>query len=244
MFRCEQCDIPYITKVRQHELLPELSVEHTWRIFYLDIEYGKFMIQKKQYDDFFLKIHEIADEGMQKSIEHQRNQIFYINNLRDLNDFTHLMNFYKSYFQKELQAINDSRGKKVPFQKRDLVNNCRQQRLDEFSKRCMLNPLTLQENMNEDKQIYKPNNPQIGPKEMAKEYLRKEDEPPYDVINDMCAYTVIELSSQPDIRRGLKKHIYDNAYITTEPTEKGKKELDVFHPSYRTKRVNKKLSDF
>lgn len=98
--------------------------------------------------------------------------------------------------------------------------------------------------MNEDKQIFKPNNPQIGPKEMAKEYLRKEEEPPYDVINDMCAYTVIELSSQPDIRRGLKKHIYDNAFVTTEPTEKGKKELDVFHPSYRTKRVNKKLSEF
>lgn len=108
----------------------------------------------------------------------------------------------------------------------------------------MLNPLSLQENLNEDKQLYKPNNHQIGPKELAKEYVRKADEAPYVVINDMCAYTAIELSSQPDIRRGLKKHIYEYGYIMTEPTEKGKKELDVFHPSYRTKRVNKKISDF
>lgn len=119
------CDIPYITKVRQYELLPELGPQHTWRIFELDIEYGKFLIQKKQCDDFFTKIQEIADEKTQKVIEHYKNQIFYINNLRDLNDFQHLINFYKSYYQKELEAISENNGKKVPFQKRDMVNMCR-----------------------------------------------------------------------------------------------------------------------
>ena len=62
------------------------------------------------------------------------------------------------------------------------------------------------------------------------------------VIKDMCTYTALELSSEPDIRRGLKKHIYEFGVIKTEPTEKGMKDLDVFHPSYRVKRVSKKLS--
>lgn len=59
----------------------------------------------------------------------------------------------------------------------------------------------------------------------------------------MCVYTAIELSSQPEIRRGLKKHILEFGYIQTTPTDKGNKELDVFHPSYRVKRVDKKISD-
>lgn len=88
-------------------MLPELSPQLTWRIFQLDIEYGKFMVQKKLCEDFFSRIQEVADDKTQKVIEHYKNQIFYINSLRELNDFQHLMNFYKSYYQQELEeAIN------------------------------------------------------------------------------------------------------------------------------------------
>lgn len=131
----------------------------------------------------------------------------------------------------------------MPVQKRDMVYVSRHQRLDEFSKRCMLHPIQLQENINEDKQMHKPQNPIIGPTELAKEYARKENEYPLNIIKDMCFYTVIELSSEPDIRRGLKKHIYETGYIKTSPTDRGKKELDVFNPTYRTKHVDKKISE-
>lgn len=66
---------------------------------------------------------------------------------------------------------------------------------------------------------------------------------PLEIIKDMCVYSATELQCQPDIRRGFKKHIRDFGVIQTEPTEKGLKELDVFHPSYRVKRVNKKLKE-
>ena len=97
-----------------NELIPELESRHVWRIFELDIEYGKFQVQKKQCEDFFSKIAEIASEQNQKYIEHYKNQIFYINNVRDLNDFAPLMNFYKSYYQKELEVIVKQNGVKVP----------------------------------------------------------------------------------------------------------------------------------
>jgi transcription elongation factor SPT6 len=42
LFRCENCDVPYITRYRQNELIPELEPDDVWRIFNLDIEYGKF----------------------------------------------------------------------------------------------------------------------------------------------------------------------------------------------------------
>lgn len=37
----------------------------------------------------------------------------------------------------------------------------------------------------------------------------------------------------------LKTDIRNNGYLSTEPTEKGKKDIDVFHPSYRVKNINK-----
>lgn len=116
LFRREKCDVPYITKSRQNELLPELKAEHTWLIFELDIEYGKFQIQKKQCEDFFTKIHELADEKIQKWIQHYKNQIYYINSMRELNDFQQLISFYKSYYHDELNKINEEvgSGRKVP----------------------------------------------------------------------------------------------------------------------------------
>ena len=35
----------------------------------------------------------------------------------------------------------------------------------------------------------------------------------------------------------------ENGFLETEPTEKGKKELDIFHPSYRVKKVKKWLKE-
>jgi hypothetical protein len=85
------------------------------------------------------------------------------------------MNFYKSYYHKELESVMTKTGKKLPVQKKQFVFSARQRRLDEFSRRCMLNPIQLVENIQEEKQLHKPNQPQDkGPTEMAKEYLENE----------------------------------------------------------------------
>ena len=48
MFRNDQMDIPFITKYNIKDLIPELNTDdYIWRIFNLDIEYGKFEVQKK-----------------------------------------------------------------------------------------------------------------------------------------------------------------------------------------------------
>jgi len=107
----------------------------------------------------------------------------------------------------------------------------------------MLSPIQLQENLNEDKQMHIPQNfSEVGPTEMAKEYRKSETEDPIKIIKEMCTYTAMELSCEPDIRKGLKKHIYDFGMIKTQPTDKGRETLDVFHPSYRTKNVDAKLN--
>jgi hypothetical protein len=56
---------------------------------------------------------------------------------------------------------------------------------------------------------------------MAKEYMESDSQEALEIIKDMCVYTAIEMQSQPDIRRGFKKHVHDYGLIATEPTEKG-----------------------
>ena len=63
------------------------------------------------------------------------------------------------------------------------------------------------------------------------------------VIREMCVYTAVELWCHPDIRKHFKKFVKERGTIKTVPTEKGEKELDLLHPSYRVKRVNKRIPD-
>jgi len=83
-FRCESSDIPFITRYKMNELIPELEYDDIWRIFNMDMEYGKFQIQKKQCEEFFTKISEF---GNSVHMEHYKNQIHHTKNQRDLNDF-------------------------------------------------------------------------------------------------------------------------------------------------------------
>lgn len=44
MFRNDQFDVPFITKYKEKDLIPELNNEYIWRIFNLDLEFGKFEV--------------------------------------------------------------------------------------------------------------------------------------------------------------------------------------------------------
>jgi repressor of nif and glnA expression len=59
----------------------------------------------------------------------------------------------------------------------------------------------------------------------------------------MCVYTAVELWCHPDVRKYFKKYVKDKGTIKTVPTDKGEKELDLLHPSYRVKRVNRRIQD-
>ena len=48
---------------------------------------------------------------------------------------------------------------------------------------------------------------------------------------------------QPYIRNTVKNYLYLRGYLSTTPTEEGAKNLDVFHPSYRVKNIDKRRLD-
>lgn len=75
------------------------------------------------------------------------------------------------------------------------------------------------------------------PKTLASRYINEMYPTEAHVHAGVCKFAAIELSAQPLIRNAMKNNISEHAHITTVLTEQGKKDLDLFHPSYRVKCV-------
>lgn len=60
-----------------------------------------------------------------------------------------------------------------------------------------------------------------------------------EVFQGVCKLAALELAAQPFIRNQMKKQVYGNYELSTQPTDQGKKDLDLFHQSYRVKRVQR-----
>lgn len=74
---------------------------------------------------------------------------------------------------------------------------------------------------------------------MATRYINDQYQNAHNVHKGVCKFAAIELSSQPLIRRMMKSTLNENGYMSTVLTEQGKKDLDLFHASYRVKLVQK-----
>ncbi len=59
-----------------------------------------------------------------------------------------------------------------------------------------------------------------------------------NVLVGACSLLANELSATPQLRRELWQRYFDNVTISTKPTKKGEREVDVFNPSYRVKRLD------
>lgn len=93
-------DVPYVTQHYQHLLMPDLTPSDVWRIFNLDIEYGKFISQKKQVEDFLKNVSALLSDqdSTQQELENYIQQVYYAKDQRDLRDYEMLIDFYKSFF--------------------------------------------------------------------------------------------------------------------------------------------------
>ena len=84
-----------------------------------------------------------------------------------------------------------------------------------------------------------PPKPAESPLAFAMKYINDQYVDAHSVHKGVCKFAAIELSAQPVIRNQMKNHLNENGYLSTKLTEQGKKDLDLFHPSYRVKLVQK-----
>lgn len=69
-------DIPYINRYCRANSTPELEQKDIWRIFNLDIEYGKLQEQKRKVLDFFQGLEEFSQDSYEtESFTYYKKQI-------------------------------------------------------------------------------------------------------------------------------------------------------------------------
>lgn len=105
-------DVPMIAKYRKHDYQGTqqhlLNQEHVWKVYNLDQEYGKFKVQFTQTRDFLANlIFAIPEEDDQRpAVIFQLQELQKCKNLSELQAYQPLVQFYKHYFKRELEASN------------------------------------------------------------------------------------------------------------------------------------------
>lgn len=122
--------------------------------------------------------------------------------------------------------------------KRDEIQIAKQGGIEQFAAHFSLSWVQFIENIEEKKMTQVPPRPNESPKILAQRFINELYPTETLVHQGVCKFAAIELSAQPLIRNKMKENISEHGFITTELTEQGRKDLDLFHPSYRVKCVN------
>ena len=233
LFRKKLYDVPMVAKYRKYEYAEELDEEAIWIIFNLDQEFGKFQRHKKQISDFLQKITVL--NPLMKTYE---DELVYAKNQSDLNNYTALISYLRSYFHDKLTSENESGRRKQPMRK-DEIQIAKNSRIEEFASNFFLTWAQFLENLELKKMTHVPPQPTESPKALATRYINDQYLDEHAVHKGVCKFAAVELSAQPLIRHKMKDNLNENGYLSTVLTEQGKKDLDLFHASYRVKLVQK-----
>ena len=252
--RVEFYDVPYIATYFQKEISRVgLKSDDVYLMFSLyEEEYLSFENEK---DRAVLLFHIL--ENYISPIKDQKDLFYnvYINECKDLTE----LNFVNNYFDM-LVEINSNDQSNTELQvyrnkcstsfKANSVIGAKLNKIDEFLAHFTLPPFQVAENlkkiqMNELDNVTKPSEPKVNPILLVKDYLNKTINQEMFFFTHACDYYALTIGTHPYIKTLLWKHYVDNATLSTEPTQKGLKELDINHELYKTKRIlNRKVSSF
>jgi len=236
---------------RKNELFPEIQLSELWEIFDLDEEWDKLR-NLKSCVKANLKLLENFME-IPKSILEFVEQVLDKTSLNNLQDYTifHLSKYLEGEDMQQKISIPDTLKEPFPKKapKRVFVYEALQLKLDQFANVAGLTSEELGENIGNDGKTHKktsmkkPRYVAMKPETVAQEYIN----PGKPLVNDilmtltnLCRFMASEIFQDPIIRQHLKKLYFENVTLSTEPTLKGNKELDIFNPYYIVKRINRR----
>ncbi len=242
-------DFPFIAYFRKSVYSFEFSVDEFWLVAELFQEWMLLMSKKMKIINDLNALRESLDND---------NQVSY--NILRLNEISSFDDLH--YFEEFLIFCNEVyiKGQKDSFANQGSVYKILQCArffgLDKFSKEFILPQVDLERNLellinnfnnfeganeaNETNDLKPPTNPKIKPAQMAFDYVKEELNEEIKILTFTCKFIAIQLSCYPRINKIFKEYLYENATLTTTPTEEGAKELDIMHPSFRVKRITKK----
>ena len=238
LYKKDFLDIPYIINYRYYLFEHDFQKNELWEIFEFDAQYQKFIELKKKVMNNFNTLEPYLNEKIfhnmkEKCIDNAKS-------MQELNNMMNYINYNKDkYFPKGLKADDDIL---LPVRKSAFniqYNSELEKKAEQFclnSNDIASNIELIKNNENPNKLLHPPK-PDITLSEMFPE---QEKENRTRIFDHMCNLMAKEMMCHPYIKEYVYDYLRYNCYVSTTPTEEGKKQLDLFNPSFRTKRIKER----
>lgn len=239
-FRTNHLEVMFQAFYRKNELLPEINVNDLWEIYELDDEWGSFISEKEQIKKDML----VLENHMKisKSITDLFVNTFDKYHLDYIQDF---IGYHLSKYVDPTQVLESEENKptyKRPI-KRLFAQEAIQLKLDQIARFAGLTADQLTENLQaveSGKMVHVPRYVDSTPEKISDDYRNPSNPLTIDTLSTMmnlCRYMANDIFYQPCIRNWVRNIYLEKVTICTEPTSKGKNDLEVTDPNYIVKRI-------
>lgn len=265
--KIDHYETPFIAMYRTMYFQPELSSSDVWKIHDLDIEWKRLCQQKDLVKKAF---HQIRGLGID-NLEDVERGIDTVRTIHDLKYIDQFISFNRRLYTEELnnmivnndinyikikdeldlenQAI-ENQAHKRPLRKPEMPREKRDKMI-EITRQFSLTPLQFSYNLElirtqqyDVHKIIVPNDPEEIPRVFVMQFDSSSSSI-MNSVNTIIQFLANELASFPPVRSTIFNYLKSYGYVSVTPTEQGLTELDVYHPSFKVKRLkNKPLSSF
>ena len=241
LYKKEFLDIPYIITYKYYLFEHELQIKDLWEIFELDKEYQKLVDLKKKVMNNFISLESYLKEKIYHNMKEK-----YIDNAKSIQELNNMMSYINYNKEKYLSpnSTNSSNKNQGPIRKSTLsVFFC--ENLDGCAKQFCLDSndiaanIELIKNKENLSKLLRPPEPDCLLNELL-QTCKSPNVSDVQLMENICNLIGKEMTNHPYIKNFVYEYLRNNCYVSTNPTEEGKKQLDVFHPSFRTKRIKEK----
>ena len=240
----EFLDIPYIVTYKYYIFEHDLTKRELWEIYELDKEYQKIMDLKKKVMNNFNTLEPFLNEKIYHNMKEK-----FIENAKSAQELRNMMNYINYNKEKYLSSNpNISTENKKAYQgpiRKSILSVCFSENLDKCAKQFCLDSNDIASNieLNKNKEnlskLLRPPEPDCSLTDLLLNY-KSRTLSEAKVMENICNLIGKEMINHPYIKEFVYEYLRNNCYVSTNPTEEGKKQLDIFHPSLRTKRIRER----
>lgn len=229
--RVNQLEIPFIFTYKKDYYLPELSPSDLWEVYDWDEKWHFFYNKKKELRKLYASAN-MSPEFI-SLLDASNGEI----ELQDLYDHFYL------HFGEQITENDSESKKKKPASKKDIYKLCKRSGILNFTKHFGISSQQFGENIMAAERKHIPTDPEKTPEEMAVEYICPEFNNSEAVLKAARYALAQEIAVDPSVRQSLRITYESKVEISTTPTLKGKKDIDVFHPYKIVSRIERKPAD-
>lgn len=244
-------EVMYIYMYRKSDFHPYFELEDLWKLYDLDAEWGIFNKQKqivlqqiqqikREIDNIPILLDQlIIDPEQLRRVE----DFFY--KASDIQSLKFVKEYY-DYLLIKIYPVEQHRALKIRKERKSrMINTYIKCNVHQQVISVSLPPYELVKNLEEKAFVYSPQVQMNKPQQFADTLLKMNAGVPCMVtalqaLECMADYQSTELFYFPPLKKWVFENYKDKVYISTEPTELGKKQIDVFSPLYPAKRISKR----